>query len=851
MAGTIAGKEMLENTPDAKRVPYERSKDNSVARSQLTPAISAAGICSGWKPSPLQEQKQQIIDSDWGGYALDLDLWEDSKSPVVQIRPDEVSLDDKESSGFLSDRLIGIGSSFLARSPENGLYILSKCILKNRGLTDIVMLRHHRHLQYINVASNNISCLSPLSGLRCLMYLNASHNQIDRVSNFVPPWYLTYVNLSYNHMTDIGDLRNCWSIVRLNLSHNNLEIISGLENLKHLRYLNLSYNLIECIENLDGLNIRELNLEGNCITSFRSSTPGHGINTLLNLRTILLGHNRLSTLGFFKDAYSLRFVDLKFNRITDLLEVFNLKGSIFEVDFRGNTCTKWPNYRNVLISSIPSVKFIDGVEVFPEEKVTSTMLFASPLDLIAARKVAKLTLLEQLNISKVDAHVQPYDEISPPLMILTGPSALKKMALALHVAQTIPDKIKYCRWHTTKEICENDDERKAHIPVNREEFNDMARRGEFLVILDLLGDSYGFHVNQISPLISERKIGLTQMNLYAVTEISKRYPNVKAILMFTHSVNLHRDWIREKFDVYTWIKDSVENLLAVKIGKHREEETETASCILSFIEEILDEIMCRLEFPIYCISVRPQGNGSTTTDIILQSKTMLPKVVLRRSEVVSLEKKRITLTEARNGKLFDRFSSEEKRRTTGELKVLLDEESNIIVDDEETKREERKSKMLLRRTTLVTNMSNHFDDDDLGESTSSEEATENHEERLTHEEKTEALKNTYVELVIKSRKLYLDYHESHPGFFILVLLMDNYTKAFDSLIDFIHESYTSLPYRKSIFLSEIQHFRHTVIPIMLENIVDEIRENLSISKLQRRRLLKLQEIDCPQNNDRD
>lgn len=71
----------------------------------------------------------------------------------------------------------------------------------------------------------------------------------------------------------------------------------------------------------------------------------------------------------FQDAYSLRFVDLKFNKIADLLEVLNLTGSIFEVDFRGNTCTKWPNYRNVLISSIPSVKFIDGIEVFAEEKV--------------------------------------------------------------------------------------------------------------------------------------------------------------------------------------------------------------------------------------------------------------------------------------------------------------------------------------------------------------------------------------------------------------------------------------------------------------------------------------------------
>ncbi|KYN13665.1 Leucine-rich repeat and guanylate kinase domain-containing protein, partial [Trachymyrmex cornetzi] len=778
-------------------------------------------ICS----SKFDEQKQQIIDSDWGGYALDLDLWEDSKSSVVQIRPNEISMDDKESFGFLSDRLIGIGSSFLTRSPENGLYILSKCVLKNRGLTDITMLQYHRHLQYINITNNNVSRLSPLSGLPYLMYLNASHNKIEHVSDFTPSWYLTYVNLSYNHIINIGDLSGCWSIVRLNLSHNILESISGLENLKHLQYLNLSYNLIERIENLDGLNIRELNLEGNCITSFRSAIPGRGINTLSNLRTIFLGYNRLSTLGFFKDAYTLRFVDLKFNRITDLMEILNLKGLISEVDFRGNTCTKWPNYRNVLISSISSVKFIDGVQVFPEEKVTSAMLFASPLDLIAARKVAKLTLLEHLNINKINAHVQPYDEISPPLMILTGPSALKKMTLALHVAQTIPDKIKYCHWHTTKEICEDGDERKAYIPVNREEFNDIARRGEFLVILDLLGDSYGFHVNQINPLISEHKIGLTQMNLYAVTEISKRYPNVKAILVFTQSIDLHKDWIQEKFDVYTWIKDNVENLLAVKIGK-REEEIETASCILNFIEEILDEIMSRLVFSIYGISMRPRGNGATT-DIILQSKTMLPKVVLRRDEIAPQKKKHITLLETKNEKdikSFDRLSSEEKKQASEELKVLLDEELNIIIDDEETKREKHRSKMLQRRTILMMDMLDQFDNDNFSESTSSEEIMDIHQEEIMHEEKAKALKNIYIELVIKSRKLYLDYHESHPGFFTLVLLMDDYTKAFDSLINFIHESYTNIPYRKSIFLSEMQHFKHTAIPIVIESIIDKIGE---------------------------
>lgn len=82
------------------------------------------------------------------------------------------------------------------------------------------------------------------------------------------------------------------------------------------------------------------------------------------------------------------------------------------------------------------------------------------------------------------------------------------------------------------------------------------------------------------------------MNLYATAEISKRYSNVKAILMLTQCEDLHRMWIREKFDIYTWIKDSIENLLVIKIGKHIEDDVETTSCIFNFIEEILEEEVC-------------------------------------------------------------------------------------------------------------------------------------------------------------------------------------------------------------------------------------------------------------------
>lgn len=56
--------------------------------------------------------------------------------------------------------------------------------------------------------------------------------------------------------------------------------------------------------------------------------------------------------------------------------------------------------------------------------------------------------------------------------------------------------------------------------------------------------------------------------------------------------------------------------------------------------------------------------------------------------------------------------------------------------------------------------------------------------------------------------------------------MDDYAEAFNSLSDIIHELYTSQSYKKPIFLSEMEHFRQTAIPIALENIVNEIRESV-------------------------
>lgn len=52
--------------------------------------------------------------------------------------------------------------------------------------------------------------------------------------------------------------------------------------------------------------------------------------------------------------------------------------------------------------------------------------------------------------------------------------------------------MKYCKCYTTRNLNYNENEQDGFVTVNREEFNEIARRGEFLTVQEFLGDSYGF-----------------------------------------------------------------------------------------------------------------------------------------------------------------------------------------------------------------------------------------------------------------------------------------------------------------------------------------------------------------------
>ncbi|XP_011301137.1 leucine-rich repeat and guanylate kinase domain-containing protein isoform X2 [Fopius arisanus] len=566
-----------------------------------------------------------ISEIKWGDCILDENFWEE---------PNDI-WEAEEIEGFLSDRMIENRLSLLAKCRYEDSYALTKCNLSRLNLVDIMELRKYKYLQYLNLSYNNINDLSPLEEFPYLTHLDVSHNNLTSATLSTPPLYLTHMNLSHNKITTIHDMSGFWSIIYLDLSHNSIELVSGLQNLKYLKYLDLSHNLIDCVRNLDDLNIEKLNLEFNRIAKFHSS-PGEGLDNLRKLRILILNHNKISSLFFLHNAfYSLRIIDLGHNKIGDLLGVSNARAFLEEIDLRGNTCNTWPFYREVLLHAMPTLTCIDGCEVAVSEKISALAKFSPPVDLLASKALSRLILLEHLIPPIIHDNVIPYDQPDPVLVVLSGPSAVKKIILGLRIAKRMPDKVKYCRSYTTREFSAHEEAR-AYKFIDRENFNAMARNGEFLTVEELVGDSYGFHAEEIGILRKENKIGITQMDLGATIQLKHRYPNVKIILVMVNNEEIHEQWIRDKFKIFTWIKDSVENLLALTIGRlSRESNVESAVSKQNFVSQIISEIIQDLDLPNYCNYVRPQGTGATAMDIILQSRMMLGRVTKTAKEIIT------------------------------------------------------------------------------------------------------------------------------------------------------------------------------------------------------------------------
>ena len=140
-------------------------------------------------------------------------------------------------------------------SPLSGLPNLTLLYLSGNAISDISSLSGLPNLEILWLDGNAISDISPLSGLTNLVELNLSGNALSNSdsSALFGLTNLIQLDLRDNLLTDISWLSGLTGLTELDLSNNSISDISPLSGLTGLTSLSLSGNSISDISPLSGL----------------------------------------------------------------------------------------------------------------------------------------------------------------------------------------------------------------------------------------------------------------------------------------------------------------------------------------------------------------------------------------------------------------------------------------------------------------------------------------------------------------------------------------------------------------------------------------------------------------------
>ncbi|MFC1651004.1 leucine-rich repeat domain-containing protein [Candidatus Latescibacterota bacterium] len=138
-------------------------------------------------------------------------------------------------------------------SPMSGLTNLDILDLFSNQISNLSPLSSLTNLQHLDVGNNQISELSPLSGLTNLGALVLFNNQISDLSPLSSLTNLQHLDVGNNQISELIPLSGLTNLGWLNLNDNRINYISPLVNLTDLRLLYLDDNSIQDISQLTGL----------------------------------------------------------------------------------------------------------------------------------------------------------------------------------------------------------------------------------------------------------------------------------------------------------------------------------------------------------------------------------------------------------------------------------------------------------------------------------------------------------------------------------------------------------------------------------------------------------------------
>ncbi|BDR55288.1 hypothetical protein KIMH_13990 [Bombiscardovia apis] len=170
-------------------------------------------------------------------------------------------------------------------------------------------------LQNIDLANNQITDISPVTGLPSLTGLRAQNNQITNLGSFDNP-NIEHLYLKNNKITSVSSVNwsNLTKLQNIDLANNQITDISPVTGLPSLTGLRAQNNQITNLGSFDNPNIEHLYLKNNKITSVSSVNWSN----LTKLQNIDLDNNQITDISTITGLPSLTRIDANVNQITNV-----------------------------------------------------------------------------------------------------------------------------------------------------------------------------------------------------------------------------------------------------------------------------------------------------------------------------------------------------------------------------------------------------------------------------------------------------------------------------------------------------------------------------------------------------
>lgn len=205
-------------------------------------------------------------------------------------------------------------------SPISGLPQIITLNMKNNMVSDISPISNLTTLRKLYITSNtdikDISSLNRLTNLTELYIDNTGINNIDVLENFIN---LKYLNFSQNSITNLSPISEFTNLIELYGQYNMISDISYIKNLENLEILNLNNNNIVNLNSISNLSkLKILSLNENQISNLSKLT------NLINLKELFLYNNKISDVSPLSKLTNLEELYINNNHITSIYPISNL-----------------------------------------------------------------------------------------------------------------------------------------------------------------------------------------------------------------------------------------------------------------------------------------------------------------------------------------------------------------------------------------------------------------------------------------------------------------------------------------------------------------------------------------------